>query len=109
MQRGWGCQPEYFGDVVQELQKCIAPLMCLDGDEIVEALLLEPTVDKPRTSPTLEEEAALLREELELAEVPEATAFLQECLETPEPKEPTEQIDISKYPCSFIPYFKTPL
>ena len=45
-------------NVVCELQKYIAPLLSLNGDNIVEALLLEPTGDKPRTSPTLEKEAA---------------------------------------------------
>ena len=43
-----------------ELQRCMAPLMCLNGDEIVEASLLEPMGNEPRNSLTLEEEAALL-------------------------------------------------
>ena len=46
----------------------MAPLMHLSGDEIVEASLLEAMDDEPRTSPTLEEEATLLGEELELQE-----------------------------------------
>ena len=58
--------------------------MSLNGDDIVEALLLEPTSNKPRTSPIPEEEASLLGEELELAEAPETTApSLQECPEPP--------------------------
>ena len=38
----------------------MAPLMCLNGDEIVEAVLLEPMDNETGTSPTPEEEAALL-------------------------------------------------
>ena len=39
-------------------------LMSLNGDDIVEAFLLEPIGQELRTSPILEEEAALLGEEL---------------------------------------------
>ena len=69
----------------------MAPLICLNGDEIVEALLLEPRDDEPRTSPTPEEEATFLGEELELQQTQEATASPHECMETPEPEEPTKQ------------------
>ena len=79
----------------------MAPLMSLNGDDIVEALLLEPMGNELRTSPTLEEEATLLGEELEPLEAPEVTAFLQEYPETPKPEEPTEWIDTHTYPCSF--------
>ena len=48
----------------------MAPLMSLSGDDIVEASLLEPMGDERGTSPTPEEEATLLGEELELLEVP---------------------------------------
>ena len=63
-------------DTARELQKCVAPLMILNGDDIVESSLLEPMGDEPATSPTLEDEAILLGEELELLEAPEATASL---------------------------------
>ena len=43
-----------------------------------------------QNSPIPEEEATLLGEELEMPEAPEAAASHQECLETLEPKEPTE-------------------
>ena len=72
--------------------------MSLNGDDIVEALLLEPTGDELRTSPPMEEEAALPGEEPELPEAPEAAASLQECTETPKPKEPTEQINTLSTP-----------
>ena len=39
-------------DSVRELQRCMAPLMCLSGDEIVEASLLEPEGEECRTSPS---------------------------------------------------------
>ena len=60
-------------DTAQELQRCMAPLMCLNGKEIVEASLLELMDDEPGTSPTLEEEATLLGEELEMHEAQDAT------------------------------------
>ena len=47
-------------DVAQELQWCMAPLLVLNGDKIVEASLLRPIEGECRTPPTPEEEAALL-------------------------------------------------
>ena len=47
-------------DVAQELQWCMAPLLILNGDNIVEATLLRPTEGEHRMSPTPEEEATLL-------------------------------------------------
>ena len=55
---------------VQELQKCMAPLVSLGGDDIAEASLLQPTGDECGTSPTLEEEAILLSEEVKPPEAP---------------------------------------
>ena len=43
----------------------MAPLMQLDRDEIIEASLLDPTNDRPRTPPVLKEVAVLLGDELE--------------------------------------------
>ena len=86
-----------------ELKKCMAPLMRLNGDVIVETSLLEPVGNEPRTSPTPEAEATHLGEELELLE---ATASLQECLETPKPKEPIKQIDTPSTPIPSSPTSK---
>ena len=47
-------------DVAQDLQRCIVPLMCLEGDDILEASLPRATDNKLRMSLTLAEEAALL-------------------------------------------------
>ena len=93
-------------DVVQELQMCMAPLMNLNGDDIVEALLLEAMRNEPRTCPIPEEEATLLGEELELPDTPEATASLQECPETPVPKEPTKWINAVNIPADVAPTSK---
>ena len=82
----------------------MAPLMCLKGDEIVEDLLFEPISNKPITSPTPEEEATLLGEEQGPMEAPEATASLQECLGTPEHKEPTKWMDIWGTPAPSKPH-----
>ena len=70
----------------------MAPLRSLSEDNIVEASLLESMGDEFRASPTSEEEATLLGEDLELPEALEAAASLQECPENPKPEEPTEQI-----------------
>ena len=47
-------------DVTWKLQRCMAPLLILNGNKIVEASLLRPIEGEHRTSPTLEEEAILL-------------------------------------------------
>ena len=47
-------------DMVRELQRCMAPLMSLSMDDIVEASLLEPTGEECKTSPMPKEEAILL-------------------------------------------------
>ena len=52
----------------------MAPLLALNGNEIVEAFLLSPLGVECRTSPTPEEEAALLgdiKHKIELPQVPE--------------------------------------
>ena len=54
----------------RKLQQCMAPLMTLKGDDIVEATLLRPTREEPGPSPTPEEEATLLDEEDEPSEAP---------------------------------------
>ena len=46
--------------VASELQWCMAPLLILSGNEIVEASLLKPIKGEHGTSPTPEEEATLL-------------------------------------------------
>ena len=71
----------------------MAPLMCLNRDEIAEASLQVPTDEEPRTSPIPEEKATLLGEELEPQEAQEATASPHECLGTPNPKKPIKQFD----------------
>ena len=73
----------------------MAPLIHLEGDEILEASLLGPTDDGPRLSLTLGEEAVLLGDE---PEPEEATTFPCECPETPEPEEPAEQSDTPSPP-----------
>ena len=60
------------------------PLIALSSDEIVKASPLRPTAEEHRTSPTSEEEAALLGE-VEPPQVPEH-------LEVHEPVHPAEQI-----------------
>ena len=61
-------------NAMRELQRCMAPLMSLSRDDIVEASLLEPTGKECKTSPTQEEEAILMGEEHEL---PEASQNVQ--------------------------------
>ena len=49
--------PRVLCEVAWDLQRCMAPLMQLDRDEILEASLLGPTNDKPRMPPISNEEA----------------------------------------------------
>ena len=86
-------------DSVRELQRCMAPLMYLSGDEIVEASLLESAGKECRASPTSEEEANLLGEGPEPLETPKATSLLEHP-EIPEPMESSECIDTQ--PTEFI-------
>ena len=86
-----GMPPKVLCDVAQDLQRCMAPLICLEGDEIVQALLLGPTDDGPRMSPILEEEAVLLGGE---PEPQEATVLpCEHPEETPKPEEHVEWFD----------------
>ena len=75
--------PRVLCNAAQDLQGCMAPLMQMDGDEIVEALLLGLTDDRPRMSPTLEEEAILLGVN---QEAQEATAFPMNAQKPPNPR-----------------------
>ena len=70
----------------------MAPFMYLSRDKIVEVSHFGPAGNEHKTSPTPEKEATLLGEEPELPDTPKATS-LPECLEIPEPTEPSEQID----------------
>ena len=60
-------------NAAQDLQRCMVPLMHLEGVEIVEASQLGLADDRPQMSPTLAEEAVLLGDE---PEPQEATTFL---------------------------------
>ena len=82
-----GMPPRVLCNEAWNLQRCMAPLMHLEGDEMVEALLLGSTNNGPRMSPTPEEEAVLLGDELEPQEAQEGTIFpLEHPGETPNPK-----------------------
>ena len=76
----------------------MAPLIQMDGDEIIEASLLGPANDRPVMSSTIEEEAVLLRDELGPQKAPEVTMFSSECPKTPELEEPTEWSDAPSPP-----------
>ena len=62
--------PRVLCDAAWDLQRYMASLMWLDGDEIVEASLLGPTDDKLRVPLTSEEETLLLGDEPETQEAP---------------------------------------
>ena len=63
-----GTIPRVLCEAAQDLQRCMAPLMWLDSDEIIEASLLGPAYNRPITTPTTEEEVVFLGEESELQE-----------------------------------------
>ena len=50
-----GTPPKVLCDVAQDLQRCVAPLMWLEWNEIVEASLLGPTDNGPGAPQTSEE------------------------------------------------------
>ena len=60
-------------EAARELQQCMAPLMTLNGDNIVEASLVRLTWEELGSSPTPEEEPTLLSKDDELSEVPGPT------------------------------------
>ena len=62
-------------DAVDDLQRCMAPLMCLKGDDIFEASLLGATDNESRMSPTWAEEAALLGDD----PTPQGTQVITTC------------------------------
>ena len=72
--------PGVLCNVAQDHQRCMVPLMHLEGDEIVEASLLRPADDEPGMSPTPAEEAVLLKDEPEPQETQEAAALPNEHL-----------------------------
>ena len=57
----------------RELKQCMAPLMTLSGDNVMEASLLRPAEEELGPSPTPEEETALLGEGDGPSEVPGPT------------------------------------
>ena len=83
----------------RELQQCMAPLMTLDGDDIVEASLLRLNGEEPGSSPTPEEEAVLLDEEDEPSEEPGSTPGHVEIPRFVEPAEWTATPVTSTVPC----------
>ena len=55
-----GCPTGVLCEVARELQWCMTPLLAFNGDEIVEASLLQSMEGECRTSPIPEEQAVLL-------------------------------------------------
>ena len=45
---------------IRELQQCMAPLVTINGDDVMEASMLRPVGEESGPSPTLEEETTLL-------------------------------------------------
>ena len=58
-----GLPPGMLCDIVKDLQRCMEPLMCLKGDDILEALLVKAADNEPRASFTPAEEASLMGED----------------------------------------------
>ena len=66
-------KPGVLCRAVRELQQCIAPLMTINGDNVLEASLLRPVEEESEPSPTPEEETALLTRGDELSGAPGPT------------------------------------
>ena len=84
-----GAKTGILCEAAREQQQCMAPLMTLSGDDIVEASLLRPTGEELRPSPTPEEETALLGEEDGPSGVPGPTPRHSEIPRLVEPAEQT--------------------
>ena len=78
----------------RELQRCIAPLMCLSGDEIEEATLLEPVGEEYRTSPTPEEKAPSWVRSLSCY-IPLRPHSSQNAQKSPNPQSPQSRLMLS--------------
>ena len=81
-----------------DFQRSIAPLMWLDGDEMLGSSLFGPADDRPGIPPMLEDEAVLLGDKPELQEALKVTTFPHECPETLKHKEPAKQSDTPSPP-----------
>ena len=68
-----GAKTGILCEAARELQQCMVHLIILSGDDVVETFLLRPTGGELGTSPTPEEEIALLGEEDKPSEVPGPT------------------------------------
>ena len=90
--------PSVLCKAAWDLQKCMVPVMQLEGDEIVKASLLAPTDDLPGVPPTSEEEAVLLGDEPEPQQAQKVTMSPPECPGIPKPKEPTKPSDAPSPP-----------
>ena len=99
--------PEVLCNVAWDLQRCMAPLMWLDGDEIVEASLPKPADNGPGVCPTSEEEAVLLGDEPEHKESQEATTSSLNVQESLNMKKQlsslTLQVHLPHCPCTKLP------
>ena len=73
MQSGWGCLLESCVRLHGTSKRCMAPLMQLDGDEVLEASPLGHANHRYIMPLTMEEEAVLLVDELEPQQAPEVT------------------------------------
>ena len=84
----------------RELQQCLAPLMTLSGDSVVEASLLRPTGEESGPFPTPEEETILLGKEDEPLGVPDPIPRQVEIPRFVEPAEWTTTPVTSTVPCN---------
>ena len=75
-------------ELAWEVQMCMAPLMTLSRDDIVEVSLLTPIGEEHETSPTPVRETALLGKEIKLPQCPGSPP---EWLEIPRFVEPAKQ------------------
>ena len=86
-------------DVAPEMQGCMAPLLALNSNKIVEASLLSPIGGECRTCPTPEEEDALLGDiecdikcEIELPQVPEPLEVCEQVQQAEQTTTPTASL-----------------
>ena len=82
-----GCPSRVLCEEAWELQQCMAPLLVLNGNKIVEVSLLKSIEGECGTSPMPEEEATLLGNTIPDTETPQVPEQLEIC----EQVQPAEQ------------------
>ena len=108
-----GAHTRVLCSMVRDLQRCMEPIMCLKGEDILEASLLRATDNEPGASPILVEETTLLGKDPTPQEAQEAITCSPDFPEeTPKPKVTArvgDPLDIQQQIPLLPPGFRPPI